>query len=159
MKAAFDSFSHPPSGTIDEWRPHCVENAPGARICKNLFLKDKKKTKILLVTALSETNTDMKVLESLLNLKTLRLTTPDVLMDKLGLKAGAVTPLAAVVDKEKEITFVLDKAMLEAGKTANLLVHPTSGNSYTIALNAETLLKYFANAGIEPIIVDFPPKV
>jgi len=158
MKVAYDLFGHPVSATVDEWRPHCELHAPNAKICKNLFLKDKKKTKLILVTALSETNTDLKVLEKLLSVKNLRLTEPDVLMEKLGLQKGAVTPLAACVDKEREITFVLDKAMLDAGKKHNLLVHPTSGNTYTVVISGENLLAYFKHCGVVPIVVEFPPK-
>ena len=70
-------FAHPPCPTIDIWRPHCEAHAPGSMICKNLFLKDKKKTKLILVTALHDTNTDLKYLEKLLGVKTLRLSTPE----------------------------------------------------------------------------------
>ena len=158
MKVAYDFFGHPCSGTVDDWRPHCELHAPNAKICKNLFLKDKKKTKLILCTALAETNTDLKVIEKQLAVKTLRLTQPEVLMDKLGLKKGAVTPLAACVDKEKEITFVLDKAMLDAGKTHNLLFHPTSGNMYTLVISGDNLLAYFKHCGVEPLVIEFPPK-
>lgn len=49
------------AGTIDIWSPYCKQNAPDAKVCKNLFLKDKKK-KLVLCTALTETDLDMKIL-------------------------------------------------------------------------------------------------
>lgn len=59
----FTSFSHPPAATVDAWRPYVEQHAkPGSKICKNLFLKDKK-GKLVLCTALSETNTDLKYLQ------------------------------------------------------------------------------------------------
>eukprot|EP00039_Didymoeca_costata_P018300 m.332969 g.332969 ORF g.332969 m.332969 type:complete len:208 (+) comp17037_c0_seq1:115-738(+) len=158
MKAKFSYFTHPSSDTVDIWRPHCTKNAPNAKICKNLFLKDKKKKVLVLCSALSETNTDMKAIEALLGVKNLRLASTDVLMEKLQLKKGGVTPLASINDKEKEITFVFDKAMLEAGKTQDLLFHPTSGNDCTIQLSASTLLDYFKHAGVEAKVVEFPPR-
>jgi hypothetical protein len=60
---------------------------------------------------------------------------------RLGLKKGAVTPLACAVDKEKEVTFVLDKNLIEAGNSGDLLFHPTSGNE-CVNLNASQHVVY-----------------
>lgn len=52
--------------------------------------------------------------------------------------------------------FVLDKAMVDVGKTHELLVHPLSGNHISVALKSDGLLAYFKEAGHEPLILEFP---
>jgi hypothetical protein len=37
---------------VADWLPHCDKYAPAANVCKNLFMKDKKKTKLILCSAL-----------------------------------------------------------------------------------------------------------
>ena len=65
-------------------------------MCKNLFLRDKKKQQHVVVTALAETNADLKHLGELLAVKNLRLAREEVLHEKLGLQSGAVTPLSCI---------------------------------------------------------------
>lgn len=144
LNLAYTAFSHPASPTIEAWEPHCAKYAPRAKICKNLFLKDKKKKTFVLVSALADTATrNLKPIEEHLKVKNLRLADPALLMEKLGLKSGAVTPLSCLVDEKKEITFVLDKDMIEAGKTAPLIFHPLSGNDASLTLGTDALLAYF----------------
>jgi hypothetical protein len=52
---------------------------------------------------------------------------------------------------------VLDKDMLDAGKACEILVHPLSGNHMTVALRTDGLLRYFAAAGTDPLVLEFPP--
>ena len=47
--------------------------------------------------------------------------------------------------------------MLDAGKTDEILVHPLVGNHMTVALRADGLLRYFAAAGTDPLVLEFPP--
>ena len=35
--------SHPPAHTVEEWYPFASPAFPDGKLCKNLFLKDKKK--------------------------------------------------------------------------------------------------------------------
>lgn len=97
------AFRHPPAATIDAWRPFAEKYAPSARMAKNLFLKDKKKGALILCTALSDTDIDMKFLAQRLAAKNPRLARAEILMETLGLKEGAVTPLASVADQENKV--------------------------------------------------------
>lgn len=43
--------SHPPAHTVEEWYPFASVSFPDGKLCKNLFLKDKKKETIWLAVA------------------------------------------------------------------------------------------------------------
>ena len=74
---------------------------------KNLFLKDKKGV-LILVSALHDTPTPTKHIEKEKGLKNPRLASNDLLMEVLGLKPGAVSPLAAINDTEGKVKVILD---------------------------------------------------
>ncbi len=55
---------HVQSPTINDWKPHVDAHAPaGAKMCKNLFLKDRRQADLLLVVALADTAVDMKLIQ------------------------------------------------------------------------------------------------
>ena len=62
LNISYNIYEHPSSPTIESWRPHVELVAPSSRLCKNLFLKDRKQKDLLLVVALAETVVDMQVL-------------------------------------------------------------------------------------------------
>jgi hypothetical protein len=65
--------------------------------------QDKKNGDLILCTALAETNTDMKFLAARLKAKNPRLAAEEILMEALGLKKGAVTPLSCVADPTNKV--------------------------------------------------------
>lgn len=92
----------------DQWLLSATASSHRMRVAgKNLFLKDKKKGMLVLCTALADTNTDMKFISNRLKAKNPRLAAPEVLNETLGLKKGAVTPLACMADPEKKVGRVL----------------------------------------------------
>eukprot|EP00040_Diaphanoeca_grandis_P004645 m.29594 g.29594 ORF g.29594 m.29594 type:complete len:212 (+) comp16129_c0_seq1:150-785(+) len=154
LSIQFKHFEHPSASTVEIWRPFCEKNAPNALICKNLFLKDKKKN-LVLVSALATTTVDLKILEKQLKMKNPRLAPEDVLNGVLNLASGSVTPFACKADVENQVIFVLDKDMIEAGKSTNLLFHPLSGNSSSVEISSANLLRYFDECKTSPKIIDF----
>jgi hypothetical protein len=122
VKSSFSGLSIP-------WK--CIEHEPvltvdaglaavgssGAAFAKNLFVKDKKAGLFLLTTTASRA-VDMKKLPALLGLTgaNFRFADGAVLQEKLGVKQGAVTPLAVMNDKACEVTLVLDQALMKSAK-------------------------------------------
>lgn len=99
-----------------------------------------KKIGTFLVTALHDRPTDTKTIAKLLGLggkANLRFADEETLQALLGVKRGAVSPLAVLNDTEKQVTFAVDKALLEQ-KLVN--VHPLR-NDRTVSLSAEALVK------------------
>ena len=109
----------------------CVEHEPvltvdaglkavgssGGSFAKNLFVKDKK-AGLFLLTAAADCAIDLKKLPSLLGIAnaSFRFADGAVLEEKLGVKQGAVTPLAVMNDLACEVTLVLDQSLLGATK-------------------------------------------
>jgi len=71
----------------------------------------------------------------------------------LGLKGGAVTPLGVVNDKDNQVRVVLDAAMMRASQP--ILMHPVAGNTHTVVLLPQDLLKYLDACGHTPLFADF----
>jgi Ala-tRNA(Pro) deacylase len=68
---------------------------------------------------------------------------------------GSVTPLAAINDRERRVTVVLDRALMEH---ATLNFHPLA-NTATTSIAAPDLLRFLGATGHEPQVVDLsvPP--
>eukprot|EP01126_Amoeba_proteus_P020732 TRINITY_DN2105_c0_g1_i1.p1 TRINITY_DN2105_c0_g1~~TRINITY_DN2105_c0_g1_i1.p1 ORF type:complete len:121 (-),score=21.84 TRINITY_DN2105_c0_g1_i1:442-804(-) len=80
---------HEEACTVEIWQPFCQALFPQAFICKNLFLKDKKKGKLWLVVAKEDTVIDFKKLNKDFGCSsgTLRFTSDEVLETTLGMNS------------------------------------------------------------------------
>jgi hypothetical protein len=88
------ALEHVPCHSPAHSRTHSLALAPA---------QDKKNGDLILCTALAETNTDMKFLAARLKAKNPRLAAEEILMEALGLKKGAVTPLSCVADPTNKV--------------------------------------------------------
>ena len=122
---------------------------------KNLFLKDKKHGNFL-ITLHPDTKVNTKDLGNMLNLSgktNLRMATPDILQDLLGCQPGTVGPLAIINDVNKQVTIVLDQALLNKTKIHS---HPFR-NDASVVLTPAALQEYIALAADrEAVILEFP---
>jgi hypothetical protein len=121
---------------------------------KNLFLKDKKHGNFL-ITLHPDTKVNTKDLGTMLKLagKTnLRMATPDILEDLLGCKPGTVGPLAILNDVNKEVTIVLDKALLSKTKIHS---HPYR-NDASVVVTPAALQEFIKLTEHEAVILEFP---
>lgn len=144
----FEDFHHAPVFTVEESR-HLRGEIPGAHT-KNLFLRDNKKT-YFLVSLEEETAVDLKGLRHRIGARGgLSFGSPEALMERLGVRPGAVSPLCAINDPEGAVTVVLDAALTRAERIA---CHPLD-NSRTLSLTSRDLLAFLRSTGHEPMIVD-----
>jgi Ala-tRNA(Pro) deacylase len=72
---------------------------------------------------------------------------------RLGVRPGAVTPLALAHPGAVEVRAILDAAVL-AAPLVN--VHPLH-NEATVALSPDDLLRFLAESGHDPLILDLGP--
>jgi len=127
---------------------------PGAH-CKSLFLKDKKGV-MWLVVALEDRRLDMKALGTLIGSARLSFARPERLVTYLGIEPGAVTPFALINHRGRDnhgIRVILDAEMMQA---AVVNYHPLV-NTATTALTPADLLRFVADCGHQPDIVDLAP--
>lgn len=144
------THSHPAAFTVEEQAVH-VGHLDGT-LTKNLFLRDKKYG-LFLVTVLSTRDVNLKQFASSLKLSgaNFRFGDEALLTEKLGVTRGAVSPLALINDKSKDVKFCIDKALLSA-KLIN--VHPLR-NDRTTSLAPSELLRFLEHIDHKPTELDF----
>jgi Ala-tRNA(Pro) deacylase len=141
------TVDHPPLFTVEQSRALRGE-IPGAHT-KNLFLKDKKDA-LFLVTAPEDAVLDLKHIHRLVGASgRVSFGKPELLMDALGVPAGAVTPFAAMNDTSGRVTVVLDSRLV-AGPAINC--HPLV-NTATTTIASSDLLAFLRATGHEPKVV------
>lgn len=145
---------HQKAFTVDE-QSQFVGHLPGT-LTKNLFLKDKKHG-LFLVTVSSDRVVDTKLLGKKMNMgkMNLRFASEDVLMEKLRVAQGSVTPLAVMNDTAGDVTLVLDQALID---TDLINCHPLQ-NDKTVSLTPDALLAFVRHYNHEPVVIDFSASV
>jgi Ala-tRNA(Pro) deacylase len=139
--------THAPLFTVDEAKA-LRGSLPGGHT-KNLFVRDKK-GRMWLVVCLEDRAVDLKRLSWQLGGGRLSFGSPDRLMRYLGVIPGAVTPFAALNDREGAVEVVLDSALLNHDP---LNFHPLD-NARTTAIAPADLLRFLEAVGHPPRILD-----
>ena len=146
---AWTGYEHVPVFTVEE---AAVVNAsqPGGHT-KNLFLKDKKGG-LWLVVLRDDFRLDLNGLSKQIGAPRFSFGSGELLIATLGVPPGSVTPFALINDTEHRVRVVLDADMR---KLAPLNFHPLR-NDRTIAVSATDLLRFIADCGHVPEIVNLP---
>ena len=101
---AAETIEHAPARTVEDTKglslPHTV--------CKNLFLKDRRK-KLWLLVALPDTKIQLKKLAKEIDAPELRFAQPELLKEVLGVEPGAVSLFGILNDTDKRVTILIDK--------------------------------------------------
>ena len=138
---------HPPVFTVEEARALRGE-LPGGHI-KNLFLRNKK-GEMWLVVAEEDRAIDLKALGGTLGAGRLSFGSPERLMTYLGVAPGAVTPFAAINDRQGQVKVAIDRT----GLAENPVTCPPLTNDMTTAIAPDDLLTFLKSTGHEPMILD-----
>lgn len=121
---------------------------PGAH-SKNLLLKDKK-GRVFLVTAEGDAAIDLKAVSDKIGASgRVTFAKAELLMELLGVIPGAVTPFGIVNDRDRVVTVVVDRPMLDHEL---LNFHPLE-NTATTAIRREDFLAFLEAEGHPPLIV------
>ena len=112
-------------------------------VAKNLFLRDEKGRRHILVVLPGEKRAELRKIEALLGCGKLSFASPERLMRYLGVEPGAVTPLGALCDEVRGGEVVFDRALLGDGLIG---VHPLT-NTATVFLPCGQLIKLIEEHG------------
>lgn len=112
---------------------------------KNLYLRDKKKRNYL-ISLEQDRVIDLKALGAALGVGNLSFGSADRLMQNLGVRSGAVTPLAMVNGVAHDVRFFMDSAARQADR---IYMHPLV-NDRTIGMSPADLDRVFARIGVVP---------
>ena len=153
LKVESHTYQHDAAFTVEEQAVH-VGHLKGS-LTKNLFLRDKKYG-LFLVTTKADRDVNMKTVGSLLKLagSNLRFGDEELLQEKLSIIRGAVSPFALLNDKSKEVTFCIDKALLDE---EIINIHPLR-NDRTTSISPAALLVFLKHIDHNPTILEFPAE-
>ncbi|KAK4321467.1 hypothetical protein Pmani_007727 [Petrolisthes manimaculis] len=128
------------------------KNIPGLHM-KNLFLKDKKKKDLYLLSARHNVEVKLNDVAKQVGVKELRFADESVMQEVIGVAQGCVTPFALANDKEHKVTMLLDLVALEP---SHLYVnfHPLT-NSATMGVSPKDLHRFLEATGHEPKLLNF----
>jgi len=144
------TYAHECAFTVEEQAVHC-KDIPGTQT-KNLFLRDKKYG-LFLVTALATREVNLKTVATVLKLSgaNMRFGDEELLLEKLGVTKGSVSPFALLNDVAGEVTFCIDKSLLEQEL---INIHPLR-NDRTTSVSPKSLLSFLDGVNHKPTILDF----
>ena len=151
LKLEAKTYQHAAAFTVEEQAVH-VGHLKGS-LTKNLFLRDKK-FGLFLVTTKADRDVNMKTVGNLLNLagSNLRFGDEELLQEKLGIIRGAVSPFALLNDKAKEVTFCIDKALLDEEL---INIHPLR-NDRTTSISPKCLMEFLKHIDHAATVLEFP---
>lgn len=136
--------------TVEE-SDRLVPKLPGVKT-KNLFLRDKKGLKHLLVTVPAARAVDLNRLGEVLGVGRLGFASAERLARHLGITPGSVSLLALINDTAHKVEFVIDRALWGADA---IQAHPLV-NTATMVIAHVDLERFLAATGHRPRIVDVP---
>ena len=144
---AHRTVTHVPLFTVEQSRA-LRGSIPGGHT-KNLFLKDKKGA-LVLVTALEDAVIELATLHRRLGARgRFSFGSAELMRETLGIEPGAVTPFAALNDRDRRVSIILDADLL---RHETLNAHPLR-NTMTTSIAARDLLKFLEATGHPPRIV------
>ena len=130
-----------------------VEAVLGVKICKNLFLCNRQKTRFYLLMLDGDKVFQTKELSRQLGTARLSFADSEALLRLMDLTPGSVSVLGLMNDAQNEVQLVIDRPVYEA---AMLGCHPCI-NSSTLALRMEDVIgKVLPALHHEPIVVELP---
>lgn len=111
-------------------------------VCKNLFLRNKDKSKYYLVAVPINKKIDLKLLEKTLGESKFSFGSAEKLGEKLNIESGSVSILNIIGIEKTDVTFVIDKSILENNKVG---CHPNVNTATIIfpSQDIKTILDFY----------------
>ncbi len=145
-------FDHVPLRTVEESKRvqgQFLPSEEGGGHIKNLYLRDHKKRNVLLV-AEQDRQIDLKTLNEKLGTGRLSFGSAERLMENLGVRPGAVTPLSMINGAKMGVQLFVDSALKSC---IQIYVHPLV-NDRTLGITLEGLQLFFNKVNVEPVWID-----
>ena len=148
----YSRTDHVPLQTVEDSKKiqhHFLSSDEGGGHIKNLYLRDNKKRNILIV-AEQDRGINLKLLSSRLGVGRLSFGSAERLMDNLGVRPGAVTPLAMITGAKQGVNLFIDH---DLKKCTQIYVHPLV-NDRTLGISPDNLTKFLNKVGVQPEWID-----
>ncbi len=136
LEIPYQRFHHPAVFTTADIEL-LPEKLPGIDV-KNLFLRDDKRTRFVLVAVRAEKRVDLKQLGRSLGIKGLTFGSPDELQSMLGVSPGSVCLFALANDEAKRVEGFID---LSIDLEAEMQNHPLI-NTESLVLQTSQMFRF-----------------
>ena len=149
---SYTRTDHEPLRTVEDSKKvqnQFLSSENGGGHIKNLYLRDNKKRNILLVTE-QDRQIDLKNVHLKLAVGRLSFGSTERLMENLGVRPGAVTPLSMITGIQMEVRLFIDSNLKNCKQ---IYVHPLV-NDRTLGMTVEGLQKFFYKIKVQPTWVD-----
>ncbi|MEM9499264.1 MAG: prolyl-tRNA synthetase associated domain-containing protein [Pseudomonadota bacterium] len=150
---SFEYYEHAALRTVDDAKTvqgSLIPMGAGYIDIKNLYLRDRKKRNYLVILE-QDRAVDLKALGSRIGAGNLSFGSSERLMEYLGVRPGAVSPLAMFTGVPKGVQIFMDRALEHAER---IHVHPLV-NDRTVTLRSGDLLDLLSGWGAPPTWIDF----
>ncbi len=148
----YERHDHPAVFTVEEAK-RLVPPLQGVKT-KNLFLRDKKGRRHVLVVVGQDKSVDLKALSTLLGSPRLSLASLERLKKYLGITPGAVSILAVVNDANNEVEVVGDRDLWKANA---FQCHPLV-NTSTLVISKDHLERFLEITGHQVRLLNVPAR-
>ena len=139
---------HEPAITI-ELADKFIEGIEGIRT-KTMFLTNKKKNKFYLVIMDDKKRLDMNRFKEIVEEKQIKMASEELLLEKMLLQPGVVSPFGLLNNKDKDIQVYFDKEIVNEDRMS---FHPNT-NEKTIFIHANDLFKFLDEIGFLANVVE-----
>ena len=151
-KISYTRTDHEPLRTVEDSKKvqnQFLSSENGGGHIKNLYLRDNKKQNVLLVTE-QDRQIDLKNVHRKLGVGRISFGSPERLMENLGVRPGAVTPLSMITGVQMEVRLFIDSDLKNCKQ---IYVHPLV-NDRTLGITVDGLQKFFDKIKVQPTWVD-----
>jgi Ala-tRNA(Pro) deacylase len=143
----YERFDHTPVFTCDEANA-AIPDHPAVQT-KNIFLRDKRGRRHILLVTTCEKSVDIKAFAEQADADRLSFASAERMMKYLGVTPGSVTVLGLMHDVEHGVELYIDR---DVWNTPAWRCHPLT-NAATLVIARSDLEKFFARTGHTPKIV------
>ena len=144
---SYQQYDHRPVFTCDE-AEHAVPDIPAAHT-KNLFLRDKKGQRHMLLVTLCSKAVDLKQVGDTIGADRLSLGSPERLAARLAVTPGSVTVLALINDPTHQVEVLVDEDVWNAD---SVRAHPLV-NTATLSITQSDMRKFIEATGHKARVV------
>lgn len=141
LEIPFELVEHAPAFTMEEY--NALGFNPNDEICKNLFLRDYKGTRHMLVVLKGSKHADLQLIRSEVDSSKLSFASDERLAKFLDVKKGSVSPLGLLNDTTGEVEVYFDEDLKDAPR---LGFHPND-NTATVFMAFSDVQKYIESTG------------
>jgi Ala-tRNA(Pro) deacylase len=147
LQISYTKYEHPPVFTCDEAYA-AIPDDPAVQT-KNIFLRDKRGRRHLLLVTTCEKAVDIKRFAEQASADRLSFASPERLMKHLGVEPGSVTVLGLVNDTANAVELYIDA---DVWHTAHWRCHPLV-NTETLVLSRTDIEQFIASTGHTPHVL------